>query len=156
MNIKKGFTLIELLVVIAILGLLSSLALVSFGNIREKGRDTKRLTDIDALRTALEAINSEYGSYSEELGIDCEAGSEVSSCLGGRLEEYITSLRNLKDPVGTEVCGANCSSPCNYTFGSLESDDYGVLFYLEAGAGAYKEPGCYILDKTGINLYSNM
>ncbi|MFA6537614.1 MAG: prepilin-type N-terminal cleavage/methylation domain-containing protein, partial [Patescibacteria group bacterium] len=31
MNIKKGFTLIELLVVIAILGLLSSLAVVSFG-----------------------------------------------------------------------------------------------------------------------------
>lgn len=52
---KRGFTLIELLVVISIIGLLSSLALVSFGDVRRKARDTQRLQDVRAIVIALEA-----------------------------------------------------------------------------------------------------
>ncbi|MEA2088317.1 MAG: type II secretion system protein [Patescibacteria group bacterium] len=51
---KKGFTLIELLVVIAIIGLLSTLAVVAFGNTRIKARDSKRQSDLKVFQTAIE------------------------------------------------------------------------------------------------------
>jgi len=60
---KKGFTLIELLVVIAIIGLLSTLAVVALGSVREKGRDTKRLADLKQISTALELYNTENSAF---------------------------------------------------------------------------------------------
>lgn len=62
----KGFTLIELLVVIAIIGLLSTLAVVSFGNARQKSRDTKRLADIKTIQTALELYFGDNDKYPVE------------------------------------------------------------------------------------------
>jgi len=53
-NKKHGFTLIELLVVLAILGTLAAIVTVSFGNIRARGRDTKRKSDFDAIQKALD------------------------------------------------------------------------------------------------------
>lgn len=61
----KGFTLIELLVVIAIIGLLATMAVVSFGNARKKARDTKRITDIKQLQKAVEMYNEMNGQYPE-------------------------------------------------------------------------------------------
>ena len=59
---KKGFTLIELLVVIAIIGLLSTLAVVAFGNTRIKARDAKRQSDLKVLQTAIEMYVTDNGA----------------------------------------------------------------------------------------------
>ncbi|MBU0707789.1 prepilin-type N-terminal cleavage/methylation domain-containing protein [Patescibacteria group bacterium] len=48
-----GFTLIELLVVIAIIGLLSTMAIVSLESARAKTHDSKRLSDLKTLMTAV-------------------------------------------------------------------------------------------------------
>lgn len=58
-----GFTLIELLVVIAIIGLLSTLAVVSFGNARQKSRDTKRISDIKTIQSGLELYFGDNDAY---------------------------------------------------------------------------------------------
>jgi len=52
---KKGFTLVELLVVIAILALLMSIVIVTLNpaEILRKTRDTKRVSDLNSLYTAL-------------------------------------------------------------------------------------------------------
>jgi prepilin-type N-terminal cleavage/methylation domain-containing protein len=50
----QGFTLIELLVVIGIIGLLSTLAVLSLSDSGPKARDAKRMSDIKALRNAIE------------------------------------------------------------------------------------------------------
>ncbi|MDP2855969.1 MAG: type II secretion system protein [bacterium] len=52
---KKGFTLVELLVVIAILALLMSIVIITINpaEILKKTRDTKRVSDLGALRTSL-------------------------------------------------------------------------------------------------------
>lgn len=60
---NKGFTLIELLVVIAIIGLLTTAAVAGFGYVRERARDTKRVSDMKTLQKALEiylTTNSRY------------------------------------------------------------------------------------------------
>ena len=60
---KKGFTLIELLVVIAIIGLLSTLAVVALGSARVKARDSKRVSDLKQVQTALELYYTDQNAY---------------------------------------------------------------------------------------------
>ena len=57
----QGFTLIELLVVIAIIGILSSVVLVSLNTARNKGKDTRVISDVQQLRTQVEADSN--GNY---------------------------------------------------------------------------------------------
>jgi len=45
----RGFTLIETLVVIAIIGILASIILVSFSNVRERARDVRRKMEISTI-----------------------------------------------------------------------------------------------------------
>lgn len=52
--VKKGFTLIELLVVISVIGILASIALVSFGPAQKQARDTQRKSDIRQYQNSLE------------------------------------------------------------------------------------------------------
>ncbi len=60
---NRAFTLIELLVVIAIISLLSSIVMVSLNTARIKGRDSKRLSDMKELQTALELYRLDHNSY---------------------------------------------------------------------------------------------
>ena len=56
---EKGFSLIELLVVIAIIGLLSTMAVLSFNNARVKARDVKRMADIKSIQSAIEIYKTQ-------------------------------------------------------------------------------------------------
>ncbi len=60
---SKGFTLIELLVVIAIIGLLASIILVSLNSARNKGKDTRVISDVNQIRTQIESEASAGGTY---------------------------------------------------------------------------------------------
>ena len=61
---KKGFTLVELLVVIAILALLMSIVIVTLNpaEILRKTRDTKRVSDLSSLYTALNLYTTDKSS----------------------------------------------------------------------------------------------
>jgi len=151
---KKGFTLIELLVVIAILGLLSSLAVVSFGNIRGKSRDTKRISDITALQKAMSLVFDSEGVYNPDD--KCKASFLVKNCQDGKLEEYLPTIKNLSDPLSPTLnCLYNCTQSCEYAFSVLMPNVYGVKFYLEQGTEQYKQPGCYVATKEGITPMVN-
>lgn len=77
---KKGFTLIELLVVIAIIGLLSTLAVVALGSAREKARDSKRLSDMKQVQTALELFYTDNNAY-PEAATAVTLGDDTHACL---------------------------------------------------------------------------
>ncbi|KKQ92408.1 MAG: General secretion pathway protein G [Candidatus Woesebacteria bacterium GW2011_GWA2_40_7] len=63
-----GFTLVELLVVMAILGVLVTIALVSFRNSQARGRDAQRKSDLKQISSALELFYSDYGKYPDDSG----------------------------------------------------------------------------------------
>lgn len=60
---KKGFTLIEVLVVVAIVGILASLVVVGLGGTQARGRDAKRLSDLQQARNGLELYMAKCGYY---------------------------------------------------------------------------------------------
>ena len=77
----KGFTLIELLVVIAIIGILSTLAVVSLGNARVRARDSKRLSDVRSLQSALEIYYTDQGSYPvTDASAACVPATTLEGC----------------------------------------------------------------------------
>jgi prepilin-type N-terminal cleavage/methylation domain-containing protein len=64
MNKKSGYTLVELLIVIAIIGILVSIGIVSYGSVNKRSRDTKRKSDVEQIRSALEMYRADMGYYS--------------------------------------------------------------------------------------------
>jgi len=79
MNKQKGFTLIELLVVIAIIGILSTLAVVSLNNARQKARDAKVVSDVKSIQTALELYFSDNSQYPATLSTTTPLTSPTGS-----------------------------------------------------------------------------
>jgi general secretion pathway protein G len=66
---RSGFTLIELLVVATILAVLAAGALVSYASVNQRSRDSKRMSDLEQLRSALEMSRADTGSYITGSGI---------------------------------------------------------------------------------------
>ncbi len=86
---KPAFTLIELLVVIAIIGILTTLITYSFTDSQKKSRDSRRKSDLESIRKALElAKQDSAGNYSypscRTAGNSCEltADDTTSSANG--------------------------------------------------------------------------
>jgi|SRR3989344_4546994 len=67
---KKGFTLIEILIVVAIIALLATIVLVGVGSFRSRGRDARRISDLNNVRNVLELYFSKEGSYPDEATWD--------------------------------------------------------------------------------------
>jgi prepilin-type N-terminal cleavage/methylation domain-containing protein len=63
----KAFTLVELLAVIAIIGILLSLSYVYFNGMAQKGRDTRRVTEISQIQNALQLYYRDEGRYPDSL-----------------------------------------------------------------------------------------
>ena len=64
---SHGFTLFELLVSISIIALLTAIAVVSFGGVNKKARDSKRKSDIGEISLALENYRQINGYYPSDL-----------------------------------------------------------------------------------------
>lgn len=61
---QKGFTLVELLVVISIIGVLATLVLLQLSSARARARDTKRIADVNQIRTSVESyFEDNNGTY---------------------------------------------------------------------------------------------
>jgi len=63
-KLKKGFTLVELMIVISILGLLTTVGLSAYMLTQKTARDSKRQSDLESIRQALEIYRTENGTYS--------------------------------------------------------------------------------------------
>jgi len=157
---KKGFTLIELLVVIAIIGILATIASISMGSARKKARDSKRVADINQMKTAMELWYNDKETYAGGCGHSDEGtGVLTKSCLssGDNRNPYIT-WNTVTDPTekgkGATPCQSGVSETCDYTI-KVSADDFEICFYLENGVGGL-DAGLYHMSKGGISSGCNI
>lgn len=97
---QKGFTLIELMVAIAIIAILAAVGLVVYSTAQKSARNSRRLQDLQALKTALEVYKSSTGSYpNQNVASSC---TNYSTALGVLVPTYMPALP--VDPSGGSVC----------------------------------------------------
>jgi prepilin-type N-terminal cleavage/methylation domain-containing protein len=66
---KKAFTFVEILVAVLIVALISTLVMISLSNSRSKGRDLKKINDVNQIQIALENYKNVEGEYPEQLNL---------------------------------------------------------------------------------------
>jgi type II secretory pathway pseudopilin PulG len=62
-TLNRGFTLLQLLFAIVIMGLFISVVITSLNPVRAKSRDSKRLSDLNQMKVALEFYREAVGHY---------------------------------------------------------------------------------------------
>lgn len=135
---QKGFTLIELLVVIAIIGLLSTLAVVALNSARQKSRDSKRVSDVKQVQTALELYFADKNEYpaaatAVELGVEAQhkalcTGGFSDACTSGQ-----TVYMGLVPETATPADGT-CGADNKYMYTS-DGTTYDLAFCLGGAVG---------------------
>ncbi|MFZ5845375.1 MAG: type II secretion system protein [Patescibacteria group bacterium] len=63
MEQKRGFTLVEVLVAATIIAVLTVVGVVSYASVNQRSRDTKRKSDLEQIRSALEMYRVDNGYY---------------------------------------------------------------------------------------------
>ncbi|MBI5077111.1 type II secretion system protein [Candidatus Falkowbacteria bacterium] len=156
MRENKAFSLVEILIVIGLVGLILTVVVFILNIRQSEMRNTKRISDMQGIRSALEVIKNENGSYEKafcDLGIVSACGTKSAS----ELLKIIPELSALDDPAEKQTaCAAKdvCSTKnCNYAITKLEPDDYEILFHLERGINEFQGAGCYRLSPRGIERY---
>jgi general secretion pathway protein G len=96
MKRKQGFTLIEVLVAATIIAILTAVGMVSYTNINKRSRDTKRRSDMEQIRSALEMYRADNGSYANTGGGSWSDASNLSTTL---VSSYMSAIPS--DPKST-------------------------------------------------------
>lgn len=172
---QKGFTLVELLVTIAIIGILSSLAIVSFGNtakqekVRASGevlkeflRNTQLLSHKEGKKLGLKFSSSSLVLYADSLCVGTEildeevldnntqiAGTPTPPSVTGVTFSTNTAGNGWAGDwaTGSYVSSANCLKIDPSSEGSVFPDggSLGVIYKGATGAG----PGAVVYKKSG-------
>ncbi len=151
----KGFTLIELLVSVAIIGFMSVAGSTTYQFVRARARDVRRVSDMNAIRSAIETYFEQHGAYPvaprEGLVFGSEGAKMISDAgitpNGGQLG--IVYLQNA--PFNVLPHGVP------YVYRSLNKDGtlcerdcvrYEVTFALETPTGSLSD-GPHLLTDAG-------
>lgn len=153
---RRGFTLIELLVTVSIIGFLSVAGSTSYGIVRAKARDARRVADLRTYRNALELYFEQHGTYPGSVATGLILGSPDAKVIS---DAGITPLGNgvgtiylLNAPANPEPYGAP------YVYRTLNAQDgacaslcprYQVSFFLETPTGDFAA-GPHLLSDEGI------
>ena len=143
-NNHKGFTLIELIVVMSIIALLSGISLFALQAARVSGRDARRQSDLEMVRSALEMYRADCGEYPpnatmvfngttslvgngtscpvgniylQVIPADATAGRDYAYSRGANPATY-SLCASLEGGTNSLACGSlaagSCTANCNY------------------------------------------
>ena len=132
---KKGFTLIELLVVIAIIGLLATLSVVALNNVRERARDSRRMSDIKQIQTALELYYNANDGYPDRGTLGTTYVGMDNTDLKNDLGDFIDPLPDSPTPGDGNCTVEDLASVTNgfkYAYAS-DGDTYELMYCLGDG-----------------------
>lgn len=118
---KNGFTLIELLVVIAIIAVLSTIGLVVYSSVQKNARVSKRIQDLEAMKTALETYKASTGYYpstTSTIYTTAATCANTTTALAALVPQYMPTLPT--DPLG----GTNCYLYSTNTNGTNNATEY--------------------------------
>jgi general secretion pathway protein G len=167
MKNKKGFTLVELLVVIAIIGILSTIAFISLNRARAKARDSKRVSDVRQVMSALELYYNDQTSpsYPTCSGVCANPGCCAQILTTTQLPAtYVAQLPTAPtpadDPPGTTTCSASSGYNNSYRYTAKTSAGadctaagqcagYEIGFCI-GGATGTLTPGLHTATQSGI------
>lgn len=128
----SGFTLIELMIVISIIGIIMTLSIISLSKIRQDTNDTKKISDIKQIQSALELYRANEGYYPETLSpgqslisssttymINIPSNSEMNNSIICSSTDYIYTKINksytldfcLNKASGNLEAGPKCATP---------------------------------------------
>lgn len=139
---KKGFTLIELLVVIAIIGILSTVATVSLVQARRRARDTKRISDIQQLRSALLIYSNQRATYPlTNLGTYPVGPRVLGTGMFKCLDPVDDGFHDVCDPASV-IMQRVPSDPIGYQYSKTGDSSYKIEFSLEGPIGALPGGQC--------------
>ena len=132
---QKGFTLMELIIVIGIISMLMLMGIGSYSNIQRSARDTRRMSDLKELRTALYSYYADEGSYPDgtSTGSFCtpDCGTSVTDPTNWILlsTEYVNPLPI--DPLNRTVGGT--SYGYTYFRSGVDAQTFTIVAELESG-----------------------
>ncbi len=108
---NQAFTLIEILVVATIIGILVTVAAVSFANSQKRSRNARRKADLETVRQALVLYRQDHGSYGDVAGGFPTVVNNLSA--GGYLTTNDIADPKTGNPAYSLICLNGASSDCN-------------------------------------------
>jgi cysteine-rich repeat protein len=153
---KKGFGIFEVILMMAIIALVATLVIAYLGMNRAKGRDAKRVNELNSLRDALQLYYMDHGHYPTSTAEESECyigetnSADPNYCDGLYdegdfiLSEYIQKVSDplfgQSDPTKTWAYRyMSTSSGVGYRlYADLEADDH---YEIVSGSWMVGEPG---------------
>lgn len=118
----KGFTFIEIMVVVTIIAMLAALVSTTVRYVRISGRDSKRVNDINEIRSALNLYYSKYSQYPTAVT------PGQSFTINGTI--YLSTVPTNPQPYDDGSCADGSPSP-EYVYTQTSSGlSYTLVFCL--------------------------
>ncbi|MBY0309647.1 type II secretion system GspH family protein [Patescibacteria group bacterium] len=134
-NKTRGFTLVELLVVIAIIGVLASTVLAALRDARVAAQDSRRISDVKQLKTAMEIYYTKNGGRYPQMispGPTPVAGTVIGDGSGHSVSWLTTPMVGILDTIPSDPTRGFGAGSYLYVRGTA-GKGYGIRVTMAGG-----------------------
>jgi general secretion pathway protein G len=122
---QAGFTLIEILIVMIVIGILVTISIGSFSSAQQKGRDTKRKSDLKQISNSLDVYFNDKGSY------PLSSSGRLQGCNGDQNCDWGDTFQDENSTVYMVELPSDPRSNLEYRYESSDGRSYQLYARLE-------------------------